>query len=91
MPKRRHFDLRGADDACLYIPVVYLSTGVAPFYMILLSRPLTADLSAVRAAFDSPWSSGQVEGQINRLKFLKRQMYGRANLDLLRARVLHPN
>jgi transposase len=52
---------------------------------------LTADLSAVRAAFTSPWSSGQVEGQINRLKFLKRQMYGRANLDLLRARVLHPN
>ena len=52
---------------------------------------LTSDLSAVRAAFTSPWSSGQVEGQINRLKFLKRQMYGRAKLDLLRARVLHPN
>jgi transposase len=52
---------------------------------------LTSDLSAVRAAFKSPWSSGQVEGQINRLKFLKRQMYGRAKLDLLRARVLHPN
>jgi ABC-2 type transport system ATP-binding protein len=52
---------------------------------------LTADLSAVRAAFTSPWSSGQVESQINRLKFLNRQMYGRAKLDLLRARVLHPN
>jgi transposase len=52
---------------------------------------LRADLSAVRAAFQSPWSSGQVEGQINRLKFLKRQMYGRAKLDLLRARVLHQN
>jgi transposase len=52
---------------------------------------LKADHSAVRAAFESPWSSGQVEGQINRLKFLKRQMYGRAKLDLLRARVLHPN
>jgi transposase len=35
---------------------------------------MTADLSAVRAAFESPWSSGQVEGQINRLKFLRRQM-----------------
>jgi transposase len=55
------------------------------------SMRLTADLSAVRAAFESPGTSGQVEGQINRLKFLKRQMYGRANLDLLRARVLHPN
>ena len=52
---------------------------------------LEADLSAVRAAFSSPWSSGQVEGQINRVKYLKRQMYGRAKLDLLRIRVLHPN
>ena len=52
---------------------------------------LKEDLSAVRAAFSSPWSSGQVEGQINRLKYLKRQMYGRAKLDLLRIRVLHPN
>jgi hypothetical protein len=46
---------------------------------------ITADLSAVRVAFESPWSSERVEGQINRLKFLKRQMYGRAKLDLLRA------
>ena len=52
---------------------------------------LEADLSAVRPAFSSPWSSGQVEGQINRLKYLKRQMYGRAKLDLMRIRVLHPN
>ena len=52
---------------------------------------LRADLDAVRAAFSSPWSSGQVEGHVNRLKFLKRQMYGRAGLDLLRVRVLHPN
>jgi transposase len=56
-----------------------------------LAVSLTADHSAVRAAFESPWSSGQVEGQINRLKFLNRQMYGRARLDLLRAPVLHPN
>jgi transposase len=55
------------------------------------SVKLREDLSAVRAAFSSPWSSGQVEGQINRLKYLKRQMYGRAKLDLLRIRVLHPN
>ena len=52
---------------------------------------LKEDLPAVRAAFSSPWSNGQVEGQINRLKYLKRQMYGRAKLDLLRIRVLHPN
>lgn len=52
---------------------------------------LEADLPTVRAAFSSPWSSGQVEGQINRLKYLKRQMYGRTKLDLLRICVLHPN
>lgn len=50
---------------------------------------LNKDRDAVVAALRSPWSNGQVEGQINRLKMLKRQMYGRANLDLLRARVLH--
>jgi transposase len=46
------------------------------------------DLAAVAAAVDTSWSSGQVEGQINRLKMLKRQMYGRAGFTLLRARVL---
>ena len=55
------------------------------------AQGLEADLPAVRSAFSSPWSSGQVEGQVNRLKYLKRQMYGRAKLDLLRIRVLHPN
>lgn len=47
------------------------------------------DESAVRAALSSEWSNGQVEGQVNRLKFIKRQMFGRAKFDLLRARVLH--
>jgi transposase len=45
-------------------------------------------LAAVRAALALPESNGQVEGQINRLKFIKRSMYGRANFDLLRQRVL---
>jgi len=45
--------------------------------------------AAMRAALCEPWSTGQVEGQITRLKYLKRQMYGRANIDLLRLRVLH--
>ena len=49
---------------------------------------LRKDLLAVSAAVESPWSTGQVEGQINRLKMIKRQMYGRAGFDLLRARVL---
>ena len=42
----------------------------------------------MRAALSEPWSSGQVEGQVNRLKAIKRTMDGRAGFDLLRARVL---
>lgn len=49
---------------------------------------LQKDFSAVLAAVETDWSNGQVEGQINRLKMLKRQMYGRAGFALLRARVL---
>ena len=49
---------------------------------------LQKDISAVAAAVDTSWSTGQVEGQINRLKMIKRQMYGRAGFALLRARVL---
>jgi transposase len=50
---------------------------------------LLSDEQAVRHALSLEWSNGQVEGQVNRLKTIKRQMYGRANFDLLRARVLH--
>ncbi len=49
---------------------------------------IEADKDAVAAAIVEPWSSGQVEGKINRLKLIKRQMYGRANLDLLKARLM---
>ena len=47
------------------------------------------DYDAIRAALELPQSNGQVEGQVNRLKTLKRSIYGRASLGLLRARVLH--
>jgi transposase len=50
---------------------------------------LTTDLQAVRAALEHEWSNGQVEGHVHRLKLIKRTMYGRAKLDLLRARVLY--
>jgi transposase len=49
---------------------------------------LERDLAAVRAGLTDTWSNGQVEGQITRLKLLKRAMYGQASLDLLRRRVL---
>jgi transposase len=50
---------------------------------------LSRDQTAVEAALKEPWSNGPVEGHINRLKTIKRQMYGRVGLALLRARVLH--
>lgn len=52
------------------------------------ARGIRQDEVAVRAAISTPWSNGQVEGHVNRLKMLKRQMYGRAEFDLLRRRVL---
>jgi transposase len=52
------------------------------------ARSLNKDIDAVLAALSLPWSNGQVEGQVNRLKLIKRQMYGRAKFDLLRLRVL---
>ncbi len=49
---------------------------------------LRQDEQAVHAALTLPWSSGQVEGQVTRLKLVKRQGYGRAKLDLLKARMV---
>ena len=53
------------------------------------AQSLQRDYLAVKAAFTVSWSTGPVEGHINRLKMLKRQMFGRANLDLLAIRMLH--
>jgi transposase len=51
-------------------------------------KGISGDLAAVRAALTETWSNGQTEGQITKLKLVKRQMYGRARLDLLRARLV---
>ena len=48
---------------------------------------LFRDKEAIMAAMQEPWSNGQVEGQINKLKLIKRQMYGRAGIRLLRQRL----
>jgi len=53
------------------------------------ARGLSEDHGSVINALRHQWSNGQLEGQVNRLKLIKRQMYGRANFDLLRARALH--
>lgn len=52
------------------------------------AKGVRQDEAAIRAAIILPWSSGQVEGQVNRLKLIKREMYGRASFGLLRQRVL---
>jgi transposase len=56
--------------------------------LVRFAAGLRKDFAAVLAAVETGWSNGPVEGQINRLKMLKRQMYGRAGFALLRARVL---
>jgi transposase len=56
--------------------------------LVRLAFGLRRDISAVIAAVENHFSNGQVEGQINRLKMIKRQMYGRAGLKLLHARIL---
>lgn len=64
-----------------------LETSIVPLCNFVIG--LQQDYAAIRAALELPWSNGQTEGQVNRLKFIKRQMYGRAHFDLLRLRVLH--
>ncbi|MFJ1752894.1 transposase [Kitasatospora sp. NPDC088134] len=54
-----------------------------------LVNGLRRDQGAVIAGLSTPWSSGQIEGQNTRVKFIKRAGYGRANFDLLRKRILH--
>jgi transposase len=59
-----------------------------PHYLRSFARWLTRDLQAVRNAIAEPWSNRQAEGQINKLKNLRRSMYDRASLELLRARLI---
>jgi len=52
------------------------------------ARGIQRDYFAVKAALELPFSNGMVEGNVNRLKFIKRSLFGRAKFDLLRLRVL---
>lgn len=60
------------------------------YAMQRFAKTIRQDLEAVRNAVSEPWSNGQAEGQINKLKTLKRAMYGRAGVELLRARMMPP-
>ncbi len=57
--------------------------------LVCFANGVEQDRQAVGAAFANEWSQGQVEGQVNRLKLIKRSTYGRAKFDLLKARVLY--
>jgi transposase len=73
---------RAEDDLCQWIADASQSL-IASF-----AAGISKDISAVRAALTQPWSNGQTEGQITKLKLVKRQMYGRAKIDLLQARLI---
>lgn len=64
-----------------------LESGVAE--IASFARGVRRDFAAVYAGMELEWSQGPVEGHVNRLKMIKRTMFGRANFDLLRLRVLH--
>lgn len=74
--ERRRTDLVAWIEAAAYSLLTSFASG------------LLKDKAAVAAALTQPWSNGQTEGQITRLNLVKRQMFGRAKLDLLEARLI---
>jgi Transposase len=65
-----------------------MALAIRPYAIQRFARTLRRDIKAARNAVTEPWSNGQTEGQINRLKTLNRAMYGRASPELLHARML---
>jgi hypothetical protein len=61
-------------------------SGLAP--LVSFANGIRRDYAAVKAGLTLEWSNGPTEGHVNRLKQVKRQMYGRANLDLLKLRLI---
>jgi len=81
-PLRKQFQVT-ADNAWR---VQAMSSGIEP--LVRFAEGLQDDLAAIQAGLTLPWSNGVTEGQINRLKLLKRQGYGRAGVALLRQRLV---
>ena len=69
-------------------PLQDVLTAAADTLLAGFAASLSRDKDAVQAALDLPWTTSPVEGQVNRIKTIKRSMYGRAGFNLLRARVL---
>ena len=81
------FSVRRSEDLEQWIEQA--STSQFPSFR-RLAKTFTADLGAVHAGVESVWSTGKVDGQITKVKPIERIGYGRARLDLLRARMLAP-
>ncbi len=79
LPDRKGERLRAWIKSCKESGIIELSS---------YAKTIKRDYTAVKAAATYDWSNGQVEGQINRLKNIKRQMYGRASFEILKIRVL---
>lgn len=82
---RLHRILRKEGDE----PLQDVLTAAADTLLAGFAASLARDQDAVQAALNLPWTTSPVEGQVNRIKTIKRSMYGRAGFDLLRARVLN--
>ncbi len=76
--------LRRRDDEPLARWVERAATSLVSSF----ARGVVRDEAAVHAAIVSKWSNGQTEGQVTKLKLVKRQMYGRGKIDLLEARLI---
>ena len=83
--RRLHRVLRKEGDE----PLRDVLTAATDTLLADFAASLARDQNAVQAALDLPWTTSPVEGQVNRIKTIKRSMYGRAGFDLLRARVLN--
>ncbi|MFE7213815.1 ISL3 family transposase [Streptomyces sp. NPDC001204] len=85
---RAFADLVRHRRGCLLLERIRQAEQEAPKPMRGFAGFLRQDLDAVTAGLTLPWSSGVVEGHVNRVKTLKRAMYGRASFELLRTRIL---
>src|SRR5229473_1258707 len=85
--ERFHRMIRQRDPDALPAWIADAAGGVLASF----GRGIAGDKAVVTAALTQPWSNGQTEGQITKLKLVRRQMYGRGKLDLLRARLTAPS